>query len=150
MVTSVSHCLSSSATHHILNHATLTLPETQVRRIGVPHPLWPIVVSLTVALAQDLPHPSYRPVWTAEVFYDNEDAEIALGSDLRFFLNQQDILALVPSHIRRLLCHPERSTHLEGAQELFILLDLDPDAEALRQLVIGYFEGSPELRRYLS
>ena len=83
-------------------------------------------------LAQDLHHPSYsyRPGWTTEVFRDNEKAQTAF-SDLPSFLQRQDILALVPSHIRRRLRHSGDSAQLMGTEELFNLLDSDPDAEAL-------------------
>ena len=58
-------------------------------------------------------------------------------------------MTLIPSHIRRRIIHRGDVAQLEGFQDLFILLNLDPDAEQLRRLTIDYFKSDPFLRDQL-
>jgi len=102
-------------------------------------------VSGDPCLTHDSSHPS-RPVWTADVFRNSDDARVELSIHRAGFLQRRDIMALIPSHIRRRIRHPEGVARVEGFQDLLILLNLDPDAEQLRRLIIDYFKSSPTLR----
>ena len=77
-------------------------------------------------------------------------AQVALSADRPSFVQRQDIMALIPSYIRRRLLYPGDIPRVEGFQELFTLLNTDPDTAVLRGQIIGYFEGSPALRVQLS
>ena len=78
------------------------------------------------------------------MFRNSDDARVELSLDRVGFLQRRDIMALIPSHIRRRIHHPGGVAQVEGFQDLLILLNLDPDAE-LRRLIIDYFNSSPTL-----
>jgi hypothetical protein len=94
--------------------------------------------------------PAPRTTWAEETFIAPHEAETALSEDRQAFLSCRDIMGLIPRKISRHLVHSDPRAQIEGFQELFILLNNDPNAKALRQLIVSYFNNSPPLRGHLS
>ena len=84
------------------------------------------------------------------MFRNSHCAQVALSADRPSFVQRRDIMALIPSYIRRRLVYPGDIPRIEGFQDLFIFLNTDPDTAVLRGQIIVYFEGSPALRNQLS
>ena len=64
-------------------------------------------------------------------------------------MQQNEILVLIPRDIRMRIVHPGDIAQIEGFRELFILLNTDPRADELRQLIVTYFNNSPSLQGHL-
>ena len=101
------------------------------------------------------PSPSPSPVlrqtnWADDTFIDSEEAEIALCSDRFSFRVRSDIMAFIPSDIRKHINHPDPSAHILGFQKLFVHLNNDRGSMRLRQTIEDYFNNSPPLRGHLS
>ena len=84
------------------------------------------------------------------MFRSSYCAQVALSVDRPSFVQRQDIMALIPSYIRRRLLYPGDIPRIEGFQELFMFFNTDPGPAALHRQIIAYFEGSPVLRNQLS
>ena len=81
---------------------------------------------------------------------DGVIAEVDLCSDRAGFLQRHDIMALLPMRIKKFIANPSPNAQIEGFEELFVLLEINPGASELRQLVKAYFAESPALRGHLS
>ena len=92
---------------------------------------------------------SFCSVWTVDAFVDSDDAEAALCANRTAFV-QRDVKTLIPSHIWKQIAHPGDITQNVGFQKLFLILNTNPAADGLRQLVVDYFNDSPPLRAHLS
>ena len=91
-----------------------------------------------------------RSTWTEETFIDSDDAEAALCEDRCAFVLRNDIMGLIPSHIKKRLIHSDVNAHIRGFQELFVHLNKNRPPHRLRQLIEAYFNDSPPLRGNLS
>ena len=97
------------------------------------------------------PYPSPRRTsWADDTFVSSDEAEDALCNDRSSLVVRDDIMTLVPSHIKRRMNHSDPSAHISGFQELFIYLNKDRSSTRLRQMVEDYFDNSPPLRGHLS
>ena len=92
---------------------------------------------------------SFCSVWTVDAFVDSDDAEAALCANRTAFV-QRDVKTSIPSHIWKQIVHPGDIAQITGFQELFLILNTNPAADGLRQLVVDYFNDSPPLRAHLS
>ena len=99
-------------------------------------------------------HPSHlippRRNWADDTFISSDDAEDALCNDRSSFVVRDEIMTVVPGHIRRRMKHSEPSAHIPGFQELFIYLNTNRSSTRLRQMIEDYFDNSPPLRGNLS
>ena len=86
--------------------------------------------------------------WTSNTFIDSEAAQMELRYD-REFLGQHGLVAYLPPDIRVHIFHSSAFTRGTGFKELFTLLNTDPEADGLRQLVVNYFNNSLSLRKHL-
>ena len=78
-------------------------------------------------------------------------AELALAADRQRFLRQQEILELLPMHIRMKIGNHGNLAQLEGFQDLFTHLDRPgTDRDGLRERIAGYFWHHIDLRGHLS
>ena len=96
-------------------------------------------------------HPNpHRRSWADDTFLSGDDAEDALCNDRSSFVVRDDIMTLVPGHIKRRMNHSDPSAHISGFQELFIYLNKNESSARLRQRIEDYFDNSPPLREHLS
>jgi len=84
------------------------------------------------------------------MFIDSDEAEAALAEDRSAFVRRYDIMALVPSHIKKCMIHSDAIAQIRGFQDLFVYLNKDSSPRQLRRLVEAYFMDCPPLRGYLS
>jgi len=91
-----------------------------------------------------------RTNWTEETFIDSDEAEDALCHDRAGFILRNDIMAIIPSHIRKRMIHPDVNAHIQGFQELFVHLNKGRPPKRLRELVETYFNDCLPLRGHLS
>ena len=98
---------------------------------------------------QSHPNP-HRTNWADDTFVSSDDAEDALCNDRSSFVVRDDIMTLVPGHIKRRMNHSDPSAHISGFQELFIYLNKNRSSTRLRQMIEDYFDNSPPLREHLS
>ena len=97
------------------------------------------------------PSPSFHQTnWADDTFINSDEAEAALCNDRPSFVVRRDIMALVPSHIKRRMIHPDPSAHIPGFRELFIYLNNNQSSMRLRQMIEDYFDNSLPLRGNLS
>ena len=101
------------------------------------------------------PSPSRSPSprrtnWADDTFISSDEAVAALCNDRSSFVVRNDIMTLVPGHIKMQMNHPEPSTHILGFRELFIYLNNNQGSMHLRQMIEQYFDKSPPLRGNLS
>ena len=87
--------------------------------------------------------------WIAETFVDGISAEIDLCADRAGFIKRNDVMDHIPDHIKRRIMHPSPESQIRGFEELFVYLNTS-GAEALRSLVIAYFDDTVPLRSHLS
>ena len=87
--------------------------------------------------------------WIVETFVDGISAEIDLCADRAGFIKRNDLMAHIPDHIKRRIMHPSPESQIRGFEELFVYLNT-VGAEALRSLVIAYFDDTLPLRSHLS
>ena len=92
----------------------------------------------------------HRTNWADDTFISSDEAEDALCNDRSSFVVRRDIMALVPSHIKRRMIHPDPSAHIPGFRELFIYLNNNQSSMRLRQMIEDYFDNSLPLRGNLS
>ena len=78
------------------------------------------------------------------------EAEAALCEDRARFILRNDIMAIIPGHIKKRMIHPDVSAHIQGFQELFIHLNKGRPLKRLRGMVEAYFNDCPPLRGHLS
>ena len=65
-------------------------------------------------------------------------------------MKRSDIMALIPSHIKKRMIHSDANAHIQGFQELFVYLNnKDQCPTRLRDLVKAYFNDCPPLRGHL-
>jgi len=88
--------------------------------------------------------------WTEETFTNSDEAEAALCEDRSAFVRCNDIMPLIPGHIKKCMIHSDAIAQIRGFQDLFIYLNKDSSPIQLRQLVKVYFIDRPPLRGYLS
>ena len=93
---------------------------------------------------------SHQTNWADDAFISSDEAEAALCNDRSSFVVRDDIMTLVPGHIKRRMNHPDPSAHIAGFQELFIYLNKNRSSTRLRQMIEDYFSNSPPLRGHLS
>ena len=93
---------------------------------------------------------SHRTNWADDTFINSDEAENALCNDRSSFVVRDDIMTLVPGHIKRRMNHSDPSAHISGFQELFIHLNKNRSSMRLRQMIEDYFDKSPPLRENLS
>lgn len=97
------------------------------------------------------PHVPRQPLWTEEKFHDSFDAETALCDNRGRFIQQPDIMGLVPDGAKKLILDSSRTSHPEGFRDLFAFLDKSPGLNsALSHLILKYFGESPVLHQHLS
>ena len=87
--------------------------------------------------------------WTSNTFINSDDAEIALCDDRHQFVTQHGLVTHLPTDIWRQIFHSDPSARITGFEQLFTLLNTDPGADGLRQLVVDYFNNSLYLRMHL-
>jgi hypothetical protein len=92
----------------------------------------------------------YRTTWAEETFIDSDQAQNELSSDRPAFILRKDIMALIPSDIKRHIIHPDAIAQIRGFTDLFIFLNNDYNATSLRPLIETYFNDSTPLRGNLS
>ena len=92
----------------------------------------------------------YRTTWAGETFVESFEAQIALSEDRPAFISRRDIMALIPDNIKLFIMHTDPRAQIDGFQELFVLLNNDPNRTTLRRLIEAYFNDSPPLRGHLS
>ena len=96
-------------------------------------------------------HPSpHRRNWSDDTFISSDDAKDALCNDRSSLVVRDDIMTLVPGHIKRRMHQSDPSAHISGFQELFIYLNKNWSSPRLRQMIEDYFDNSPPLRGNLS
>jgi hypothetical protein len=66
------------------------------------------------------------------------------------FLQQHDILPLLPRDIRKHVHHNGDNGQIKGFEELFVHLERSSAACELRERIVAYFKGSPLLHGHLS
>ena len=93
---------------------------------------------------------SRRTNWADDTFISSDEAVAALCNDRSSFVVRNDIMTLVPGHIRLRMTHHDASAHIPGFQELFIYLNNNQSSTRLRQRIEDYFDNSPPLRENLS
>ena len=97
------------------------------------------------------PSPSPRRTnWADDTFISSNEAQAALCNDRSSFVVRNDIMTLVPDHIKMRMTHHDPSAHIPGFQELFIYLNNCRSSMRLRQMIEDYFDKSPPLRENLS
>ena len=80
------------------------------------------------------PSPSpCRTNWADDTFISSDEAVAALCNDRSSFVVRNDIMTLVPGHIRLRMTHHDASAHIPGFQELFIYLNNNQSSTRLRQ-----------------
>jgi len=84
------------------------------------------------------------------MFINSDEAEAALCEDRSAFVKRSDIMALIPSHIKKHMIHSDANAQIRGFQDLFVYLNHDSSPIQLRQLVEAYFIDCPPLCGYLS
>ena len=84
-----------------------------------------------------------------KTFLEPDAAERALASDRPRFLQQQEILILIPKGIRGMIDDVEKLVQHEGFQELFVDLNR-PGKDRLRERIAIYFWSHADLRGHLS
>jgi len=89
------------------------------------------------------------PGWTARAFVDTEAAEHALSIVRAHFVTRNDIMSLIPIHVRKRLLHRGDTAQIEGFHQLFMLLNAAANTTQLRELVVDYFATNPPLRGQL-
>jgi len=88
--------------------------------------------------------------WTKETFINSDEAEAALCEDRSRFILRNDIMAIIPGHIKKCMNHSNVNAHIQGFQELFVHLNKGRPLKRLRELVEAYFNDCPSLRGHLS
>jgi hypothetical protein len=83
-------------------------------------------------------------------FKNSYDAEITLCNDLQRFLQQPDILDLIPPEIKKHLDHWGDCGQIEGFGKLFNYLERNQAAVELRKSIKDYFRIHRDLRGHLS
>jgi hypothetical protein len=94
--------------------------------------------------------PGPQTTWAEETFVSVDEAKIALSEDRPAFVSHADIMELIPIHISWHIIHSDSVAQIRGFQELFILLNNDPNTSTLRRLIEAHFNDSPPLRGHLS
>ena len=92
----------------------------------------------------------YRPNWTDETFVKSDEAEAALCEDRSAFVLRNDVMALIPSYIKKRMIHSDVNAHIQAFQELFVYLNNDRCPKHLRQLLEIYFNDCSSLCGHLS
>ena len=82
---------------------------------------------------------SHQTNWADDTFISSDDAEAALCTDRSSFVVRDDIMTLVPGHIKRRMNHPDPSAHITGFQELFIYLNKKSEFNSLASDDRGLF-----------
>jgi len=59
-------------------------------------------------------------------------------------------MGLIPKSIQLPIIHSGDNAQITGFEELFVLLNTNPNAEDLRRLVVSYFNKYPDLQGHLS
>ena len=77
----------------------------------------------------------HRTNWADDTFINSDEAEAALCNDRSSIVVRDDIMTLVPGHIKRRMNHSDPSAHISGFQELFIYLNKDRSSTRLRQMI---------------
>jgi len=95
--------------------------------------------------------PAVRPgsSWIAETFVDGFDAEMDLCADRSGFIQRREIMGHIPNHIKRRIMSFSPESQIRGFEDLFVHLNTS-GADALRQLIITYFNNTVPLRGHLS
>jgi hypothetical protein len=85
-----------------------------------------------------------------DTFHDSDIARFDLYCDRLNFIQNSDIMKLIPSNIAMRIMSPGDDAQITGFQELFVLLNTNARAEQLRKLIVNYFNNSPTLSEHLS
>ena len=91
-----------------------------------------------------------RTNWADDTFISSIEAQAALCNDRSSFVVRDDIMTLVPGHIKGRMNHSDPIAHTSGFQKLFIHLNKNRSSTRLRQMIEDYFDNSPPLREHLS
>ena len=83
------------------------------------------------------------------MFHNSDNAEVDLCADRARFVQQHDIMALIPNGVKMRILHPGDNAQIEGFRELFVVLNTNRDAHELRQLLVDYFKNSSVLQGHL-
>ena len=106
--------------------------------------------SRKTSLSRSRPSSPRQAAWTDETFIKSNEAEASLCEDRPAFVLRNDIMALIPNHIKKHIIHSNANAQILGFQELFVYLNKDRSPARLRQLISAYFNDSPPLRGHLS
>jgi hypothetical protein len=102
-------------------------------------------------LERILSHPSlHRNTWAQEKFINADQAEAALCGDRPAFVSRNDIMRLIPKHIKKRILHSDALAQIRGFEDLFIFLNENRRTKSLRGLIETYFDNSPPLQGHLS
>jgi hypothetical protein len=101
-------------------------------------------------LSRSCPPRPYQANWSEETFIKSDEAEAALCADRFAFVLRNDIMVLIPDHIKKRIIHPDANVHIHGFQELFVYLNKDRGVTVLRQLIEAYFNDSAPFHGHLS